>query len=361
MGFFAAPTGPQTKPRERDEMAKDDNGKARDQLKEAKDAASSGDVGGAVSAAMSKELLTTAALSAAGALAAAKGPSLVRKLAGATQEKGEEEAQSLGQKAVEGAKESLGGGGMAGKALSKALPGGGSGSGGKKTRRLPIQRWTDVALPVDQVYEEWTKFDQFPQFMHRVLNVEQKETDKISWQEKIWFSKRQWEGRVTERRENDRIVWTTKSGMSHKGIVSFHELSDNLTRVMVDMEFEPNGVMEKMASGLRFVKRAVEADLARFKSFVEMQDAKGIEYRPNQQDEDEEDEQNGEEDEQAQGKGEEEEQDAAEDEDSADEDDDDADDADEPVSREEKSEEEREQERQERKQRRRQRQKSTSR
>ena len=198
--------------------------------------------------------------------------------------------------------------------------------------------------------------------MHRVLNVREKQGgDKISWQEKIWFSNRQWEGRVTERRENDRIVWTTKSGMSHKGIVSFHELSDNLTRVMVDMEFEPNGVMEKMASGLRFVKRAVQADLARFKSFVEMQDAKGIEYRPNQQDEDEDDEQNGEEDEQAQGKGEEEEQDAAEDEDSADEDDDDADDADEPVSREEKSEEEREQERQERKERRRQRQKSTSR
>lgn len=341
-------------------MAKDGNGKAIEQLKEAKDAAASGDVGGVLSAAMNKELLSTAALSAAGALAAAKAPSLMRKLAGATQEKGEEEAQSLGQKALEGAKGSLGGGGIAGKALSKALPGGGSGSGGKKTRRLPIQRWTDIALPVGQVYEAWTKFDQFPQFMHRLLSVEQKETDKISWEEKIWFSKRQWEGRVTERRKNDRIVWTTKSGMSHKGIVSFHELSDNLTRVMVDMEFEPNGVMEKMASGLRFVKRAVQADLARFKSFVEMQDAKGIEYRPNQQDEDEDDEQNGEEDEQTQGKGEEE-QDAGEDEDSADVNDDNGDDADEPVSREEKSDEEREQEREERRQRRRERQKATSR
>jgi uncharacterized membrane protein len=334
-------------------MAKSDNGK----LKEAKDAASSGDIGGVLSAAKNKELLTSAALSAAGALAAAKAPSLMRKLAGATEAKGEEEAQSLGQKAVEGAKENLGGSGIAGKAISKALGGGGSGSGGKKTRRLPIQRWTDVALPVDQVYEEWTKFDQFPQFMHRVLDVEQKEPDKISWQEKIWFSKRQWEGRVTERRENDRIVWTTKGGMSHKGIVSFHELSPNLTRVMVDMEFEPNGVMEKMASGLRFVKRAVESDLARFKSFVEMQDAEGIEYRPSQQDE--EDEQNGEEDEQAQGKGED---DAGEDENSADEDEDDEEaDADEPVSREDKSEEEREQERKERQQRRRERQKATSR
>ena len=125
--------------------------------------------------------------------------------------------------------------------------------------------------------------------MHRVLSIEQKGRDKISWSEKIWFSSRQWEGRVTEKRKNDRIVWKTNSGMEHKGIVSFHKISDNLTRVMVDMEFEPNGMMEKMASGLRFVKRAVQADLARFKTYVEMQDAKGIEYRPNPEDEKDQD------------------------------------------------------------------------
>jgi hypothetical protein len=67
--------------------------------------------------------------------------------------------------------------------------------------------------------------------------------------------------------------------MSHRGIVSFHKLDSKLTRVMVDMEFEPNGMIEKMASGLRFVKRAVQADLARFKAYVEMEDAKGIQYR----------------------------------------------------------------------------------
>jgi hypothetical protein len=74
--------------------------------------------------------------------------------------------------------------------------------------------------------------------------------------------------------------------MSHKGIVSFHKLADNLTRVMVTMEFEPNGMVEKMASGLRFVKRAVQADLARFKAYVEMEEAKGIEYRPNPEEDD---------------------------------------------------------------------------
>ena len=282
----------------------------------------------------SKEVLASAALSALGALAAAKGPDLIRKVVGATEEKGEDEAKEMGGKAVDGAKERLSKAGPGGKIAAK-LMGGGSGSGGKKTRRLPIQRWTDVALPIDQVYEEFTKFDQFPAFMHRVLNVEQKDKDKISWSEKIWFSSRQWEGRVTERRKNDRIVWTTKGGMSHKGIVSFHKLSDNLTRVMVDMEFEPNGMVEKMASGLRFVKRAVQADLARFKTYVEMQDAKGIEYRPNPKDE--------------------------KDDENDDENDDDGGDADEPTSRDQKSDEDREEERKEREKARDERRKSGSR
>src|SRR5262249_2284605 len=140
-----------------------------------------------------KELLASAALSAAGAFAASKGPDLVRRMTEATESKGAEQAETLGSKAVEGAKEKRGGGGMAGKALSKAIPGGGGGgggTGGKKTRRLPIQRWTDVAVPIDKAYMEWTKFDQWPKFMHRVLSVEKKGNDKVRFQEKVWFSKR---------------------------------------------------------------------------------------------------------------------------------------------------------------------------
>jgi uncharacterized membrane protein len=240
-----------------------------------------------VSAFKSKELLVPAALSAAGAIAVTKGPDLVHRLAEAGGQKGENEAEELGAKAAEGAKKTVmgGGKGLAGKMLSKALPGGGQ----KKTRRLPIQRWTDVAVPVERAYEAWTSFDEFPKFMHRVLNARQKDSGRVSWQEKVWFSTRQWEGQITDRRKNDRIAWKTTSGMSHRGVVSFHKLDANLTRVMVDMEFEPNGMVEKMASGLRFVKRAVQADLARFKAYVEMEDAKGIEYRPASHDSKDED------------------------------------------------------------------------
>jgi uncharacterized membrane protein len=228
----------------------------------------------------SKDVLVPAAATAvtatAAGLAAKKGPDLKNKLMGEAREG----AQGLGREGVKGAKEAITGGGggplgaIAGGA-SKLLPGKG---GHKKTRRLPIQRWTDIAVPVERAYEQWTKFDEFPKFMHRVVSVEQGDDDTVDWEEKIWFSKRQWQGQITDRRENDRIAWKTVSGTQHTGVVSFHRLDENLTRVLVTVDFQPAGMIEKMASGLRFAKRAVQADLARFKAYVELGDAEGVEY-----------------------------------------------------------------------------------
>jgi uncharacterized membrane protein len=229
-----------------------------------------------------KQVIVPAALGAAGALAAGKGPQIVRGLADAVDGTRQQAEEKIGEKVLDTAKDRLQTeGGLVGRLLAKKLDnaGGGGGSGGKKTRRLPIQRWTDVAVPVDTAYKAFTDFDEFPKFMHRVLNVERTSRNKVRFDEKIWFSRRNWEAQITERRTNDRVVWKTTSGMSHRGIVSFHKLDSSLTRVMVEMEFEPNGVIEKLASGLRFVKRAVQSDLARFKAYVEMEDAKGIEYR----------------------------------------------------------------------------------
>jgi hypothetical protein len=114
--------------------------------------------------------------------------------------------------------------------------------------------------------------------MHRVVNVEQKDDNLIAWEEKIWFSKRQWEAEIVEKRKNDRIVWKTIKGTSHTGVISFHRLDSRLTRVMVTVDFHPSGMIEKMASGLRFAKRAVEADLARFKAYAELGEAEDVEY-----------------------------------------------------------------------------------
>jgi uncharacterized membrane protein len=197
------------------------------------------------------------------------------------EEKGKEEIEKVGGGVAEKMKKEGGvSGKLAGKALEK-VTGGGNGSSSGKTRRLPIQRWTDIAAPIDVVWERWTEFEDFPKFMHRVLSVkkDKEEENKLAWDEKIWFSSRHWEGEITERRKNDRIAWKTTKGMKHSGVVTFHRLAPNLTRVMVDMEFQPQGIMEKMASGMRFVKRAVQSDLARFKAYVEMGEAEGISYR----------------------------------------------------------------------------------
>src|SRR3954447_1665611 len=242
---------------------------------------------------MAKKFLLPAAAGVgtmAATYAVRKAPDLFREqLMPKLEDRGSDEAAKMGKQAMgkmTGDGDDGGGGSgvmgkVAGKVIDKVTPGGGGGKG-KKTRRLPIQRWTDVAVPVDKAYEAWTDFEKYPQFMHRVLSVQKSNDgkDEVQWEEKIWFSKRQWKGKVVERRKNDRIAWKTTSGTSHSGIVSFHKLDENLTRVMVEVDFQPTGLFEKMGSGLRFVKRAVQADLARFKAYVEMKDVKGLDYSP---------------------------------------------------------------------------------
>ena len=246
---------------------------------------------------LAKKLLIPAAAGVgtiAAGYAAKKAPDLFRdQVMPKVEDRGSDEAAKMGKQAVEKMKDQSGlAGKVAGTVAGKM--GGGDDGGGKKTRRLPIQRYTDVAVSPEKAYQAWTDFEKFPQFMHRVLSVEKNGNTKLKWREKIWFSTREWEGKITERRKNELIAWKTTSGTQHSGIVSFHKIGDNLTRVMVTVDFHPTGMFEKMASGLRFAKRAVEADLARFKAYVEMQDAKALEYGNEKGDDgDEDDDDNG--------------------------------------------------------------------
>jgi uncharacterized membrane protein len=260
-------------------MAEGLEDEVQEQGSQAKESLNGG--GSALSKLLSKDVLipvaATAATAAAAGYAAKKAPDIKNKLAG----EAKEGAQELGKEGAEGAKQSIMGGGNPLGALasgaSKLMPGKGKG-GKKKTRRLPIQRWTDVAVPVNEAFEQWQKFEEFPKFMHRVVKVDQKDDKTVEWEEKIWFSRRQWQGEITDVRKNDRIAWKTVSGTSHSGVVSFHKLDNRLTRVLVTVDFQPAGMIEKMGSGLRFAKRAVQADLARFKAYVELGEAEGLEY-----------------------------------------------------------------------------------
>jgi uncharacterized membrane protein len=163
--------------------------------------------------------------------------------------------------------------------VKSALPfgGGGKGGGGKqdtegvgKGRRMPIQQAVDVALPIETVYNQWTQFEEWPKFMHRVTRVTQEDPCKVSFSVKIWGKTKEFTADIETQRPNDRIKWKTSQGMNLTGFVAFRELAPNLTRVILSFDVAPGSLIEKYARGVRYVKRAARADLHRFTAFVEM-------------------------------------------------------------------------------------------
>ena len=167
------------------------------------------------------------------------------------EDRGSDEAAKIGKQAAEKMKDD---GGVAGKMASVAGKLGRGGGGGETVaarRRAGCRSsaTTDVAVPRrDRVPGVDSTSRSSRSFMHRVLSVEEEGNNKVSWREKIWFSTREWEGEITERRKNERIAWKTKSGTQHSGIVSFHKIGDNLTRVMVTVDFHPTGMFEKLGA-----------------------------------------------------------------------------------------------------------------
>src|SRR5205823_1226682 len=103
-------------------------------------------------------------------------------------------------------------------------------------------------------------------FMHRVESVEAQDRDTVVWRESIWGITRQWEAEITERKQNHLIAWRSRSRGGQAGVVTFHKLGDRLTRVELNIDFQPQGLLEKLSSGLQFHRRAVKTDLRRFKA-----------------------------------------------------------------------------------------------
>ena len=146
----------------------------------------------------------------------------------------------------------------------RAAPGHGSG------RRMPIQQAIDVAAPVSVAYDHWTRFEDWPEFMHRIENAEQVDDATVSFEAKIWGIRKRFEADIVEQKPDERIEWNVTEGYAHTGLVTFHALSDNLTRVDLTLDVQPSNLIDKASRGMRFVKRAVRGDLHRFKAYVEL-------------------------------------------------------------------------------------------
>jgi uncharacterized membrane protein len=177
--------------------------------------------------------------------------------------------------------EAGGAGGIAKEAVGGLLPGGGGGDGGGgkgglpgvgKGRRMPIQQAVDVAVPIETAYNQFTQFEDWPQFMHRVTRVTQDDDCSINFATKIWGKTKEFKAEIETQRPDERIKWKVSQGITHAGVVTFHELAPKLTRIEVSLDVMPGSLLEKAARGMRHIKRAVRADLARYKAFIEMQE-----------------------------------------------------------------------------------------
>jgi uncharacterized membrane protein len=202
-----------------------------------------------------------------------------RAVKGAASKVGDSVGKGVGEKVKEKVDESGGVGGMAKEAGKSMLPiGGDSGGGGQgapgvgKGRRMPVQQSMDVAVPIETAYNQWTQFEEWPTFMHRVNRVTQDDACTISFASKIWGITKEFTAQIETQRPDERIKWRVNQGITHTGVVTFHELAPRLTRIEVSVDVDPGSLIEKAARGMRHVKRAMRADLHRFKAFIEMQE-----------------------------------------------------------------------------------------
>ena len=163
--------------------------------------------------------------------------------------------------------------------------GAGGGGGGKgaqpgvgKGRRMPVQQAIDIGIPVTAAYNHFTQFEEWPKFMHRVQSVSQDDETHLKFKTKIWLL-REFTAEIEEQRPDERIQWNVTEGISYDGVATFHEIAPRLTRVEINVDVEPSGLIEKLARGMRHVKRAIRADLHRFKAYVMMNEEPEGEWR----------------------------------------------------------------------------------
>jgi uncharacterized membrane protein len=128
----------------------------------------------------------------------------------------------------------------------------------------------DVHVPIRTAYNQWTQFESFPHFMSGVESVTQIDPTHTHWVTKVGGVRREFDAEITEQRPDDHIAWKSIGGDTrHAGVVTFHRLADNNTRVTVQLEWAPEGVTEKAGTAIGIDDRQVKSDTERLKKFIE--------------------------------------------------------------------------------------------
>ncbi|GAA0945270.1 SRPBCC family protein [Actinocorallia libanotica] len=132
-----------------------------------------------------------------------------------------------------------------------------------------IEQSVEVDVPVTTAYNQWTQFEEFPKFMEGVDRIEQVTPTRTHWKTSIAGVHREFDAEIDEQHPDERVAWHTLGKPRQAGVVTFHRIDDGTTRVMLQMDFEPEGLAEQAGDKLHLVESRVKGDLRRFKDFIE--------------------------------------------------------------------------------------------
>jgi uncharacterized membrane protein len=127
----------------------------------------------------------------------------------------------------------------------------------------------EVDVPIRVAYDQWTQFESFPKFMEGVDRVVQLDDETLEWTATVAGKTKHWRAEITEQQPDDVIAWRSTGGAQNDGAVRFETLAPNRTRIVLQLDVEPEGLVEKAGDALGVVERRVRGDLERFKEFLE--------------------------------------------------------------------------------------------
>jgi uncharacterized membrane protein len=142
-----------------------------------------------------------------------------------------------------------------------------------------VEEAIEVAVPVTTAYNQWTQFEEFPSFMEGIEEVRQLDETHLHWVASLGGRRRGWDAEISEQRPDERVVWHATSGKRNTGVVTFHRLADDRSKVMVQMEFEPEGLRETVGTIFGLDRRRIKADLERFSQLLERRGAESGAWR----------------------------------------------------------------------------------
>ena len=132
-----------------------------------------------------------------------------------------------------------------------------------------IERSIEVDVPIRTAYNQWTQFEEFPRFMEGVESVRQSDDRHLHWVADIGGVRREWDAEITEQHPDERVAWRATSGTQNAGAVTFHRLDADRTKIMLQLDVDPEGFVEQAGDRLGFVSRRAASDLERFKEYIE--------------------------------------------------------------------------------------------